>query len=72
MGMGFIDGELQAVESAEEQYARYARSGPGLRVRTLEQWVEEAQRRGYKSGWARHRFAWQQEKLAQLNSGRAT
>jgi superfamily II DNA or RNA helicase len=64
--MRVVDGELREAESEAEQYARYAEAGGGLRVKTLDQWRGEARQRGYKDGWARHRFEWQEKKLAQL------
>jgi superfamily II DNA or RNA helicase len=69
--MRFVDGELRAAETEAEQYARYAAAGGGLRVRSLDQWVAEARQRGYRDGWARHRFEWQEKKLAQLQGGTA-
>lgn len=64
----YLDGELRPAETEQEQYERYARGGL-LPARSLDQWLVEAKRRGYKPGWARHRFEWQQKKIAAQSAG---
>ena len=56
-----VEGELQKI-SKEELEARFMRRQEEGRCRTLEDWLALAKARGYKRGWAFHRYQIRQGK----------
>jgi superfamily II DNA or RNA helicase len=70
--LAFADGELQAVESYWDQVARYEQAArDGALFRSLESFQAEGARRGYKAGWAAHRYAAQEARRVRMTQERA-